>query len=459
MRTLSATIARVPPGKFGARGLSWLLSSSAGAFGVLCAGAGITYAAQLVIARAIGPEGFGIYAYVVAWVTLCAYVATLGFHTSLLRLLPAYEAQEAWPLARGVLRCAMATTLALGAAFALLIVVFADWLADGDGALVHALRIGAVAIPLIAFQLAASAGARAFGGPVVALVPERILRDGTVLVIVAGATLLGLGRPDAAYAVLAFAAGCAVALAFALTALRLLRPRALAEARAGAAFREWLGPALPLTVLLFADNVLVRSGVLVLGMIASVHEAGLFAIAFGLSLLAALPRMAIASAFAPQVSALHARADIDGLRTLSARSTLLSLIATICVAIPLLSGTPVLLGWLGHSFLEAAPIVAILMAGQVFAAAFGPQQHLLTMTGNERASAVIFLIAATFGVAAALALVPILGIHGAAFASVGSTVLLNVTLAVAIRRHLTLPPGMAIGLGRSLRRGRGDHAA
>lgn len=466
MRTLSAALAQSPDAsERPCRPLSpvvperlWLLSSSAGAFLVLCAGAGLTYCAQLVIARTIGAHGFGTYAYVVAWVTLTAYVTTLGFHTSLLRLLPAYEALGAWPLARGVLRCAILMTLVLSFLMALMIIVSARALARGDLGMFQAFRIAALAVPLIALQLVISAGARAFGGPVVALIPERILRDGIALLLVGGAGAIGTARPDATFAVVALLVGCGVALVFAMIALRLLRPSRLVWSQPETELREWFAPAIPLTILLFADNVLVRSGVLVLGIVGSVRDAGLFAIAFSMALLVALPRMAIASAFAPQVSALYARNDVGGLRGLTARSALLSLIVTILVAISLLVATPTLLRWLGPSFMTATPSVVILMSGQVFAAAFGPQQHLLTMTGHERASAAIFLGSATFSLVACFALIPILGVTGAALATVGSTVLLNAAMAWVIWRYLSLPPGVVIALSTSFSRGRQNHA-
>ncbi len=73
------------------------------ALAVLAVGAGLTCMAQLVTARIIGPDSYGVYAYVLAWVTLLGYFSTLGFHVSLLRFVPAYQAKEQWALARGVI--------------------------------------------------------------------------------------------------------------------------------------------------------------------------------------------------------------------------------------------------------------------------------------------------------------------------------------------------------------------
>src|SRR3954469_14446091 len=81
-----------------------LARASIAAFAVFVIGALLTYLAQLVTARIIGPDSYGIYAYVLAWVTLLGYFSTLGFHVSLLRFVPGYQANEEWALARGVIR-------------------------------------------------------------------------------------------------------------------------------------------------------------------------------------------------------------------------------------------------------------------------------------------------------------------------------------------------------------------
>ena len=65
--------------------------ASIAALAVFVVGAGLTCVAQLVTARIIGPDSYGVYAYVLAWVTLLGYFSTLGFHVSLLRFVPAYR--------------------------------------------------------------------------------------------------------------------------------------------------------------------------------------------------------------------------------------------------------------------------------------------------------------------------------------------------------------------------------
>ena len=49
------------------------------AFAVHVAAAGTTYCSQLLIARMVGVDSFGVYAYVTATMVVLAYIAALGF--------------------------------------------------------------------------------------------------------------------------------------------------------------------------------------------------------------------------------------------------------------------------------------------------------------------------------------------------------------------------------------------
>src|SRR5262245_49000931 len=75
---------------------------------------GLTYCSQLIIARVVGVEAFGLYTYVFSWVVVLTYVSTLGFDVALLRFVPAYETEAAWPLVRGVIQYAQRRAAAVG---------------------------------------------------------------------------------------------------------------------------------------------------------------------------------------------------------------------------------------------------------------------------------------------------------------------------------------------------------
>ena len=98
--------------------------------------------------------------------------------------------------------------------------------------------------------------------------------------------------------------------------------------------------------------------------------------------------------------------------------------------------------WFGRDFVAGAPIVIVLVLGQVFAAACGPQQHLITMTGHERAGAAIFAVCAGSCFAACVLMISSFGMIGAAWAMTGTLICWNVAMGIFIHRSLHLMPGL-----------------
>jgi O-antigen/teichoic acid export membrane protein len=421
--------------------------ASIAALAVFVVGAGLTCVAQLVTARIIGADSYGVYAYVLAWVTLLGYFSTLGFHVSLLRFVPAYQAKEEWALARGVIRYSQRGTAATAIGIVLIGVC-------GIVALHGSLRpelalsflLGIAAVPFLALHLVGAAVVRAFGGIIAALAPERIVRDGMVLLIVAAVFWGNLYRLDATLAMGATLVSSIVMLGLVRIFLRRLRPTVLDHATPTYKAADWWRPTLPLTVIMIADNLMSRSAVIALGLTGNTRDAGIFAAALSIATVTALPRMAVAAAFAPTVSALFAVADHAGLQLLSARAAWLSLLGAACAAIPLLLLAHPLLAWFGRDFVAGAPIVTILVLGQVLAAACGPQQHLITMTGNERVGAAILAACAAFSFAGCILMIDLLGMTGAAFATTLTLVGWNVAMGIFIHRGLHLRPGLVASL-------------
>ncbi len=106
---------------------------------------------------------------------------------------------------------------------------------------------------------------------------------------------------------------------------------------------------------------------------------------------------------------------------------------------------PYVLSWFGPDFPLANDALRIMVAGQVFNAAFGSVVLLLIMTGNTRYALPGLLVAAIAQAALGCALIPHHGAVGAAWASATGTVVWNLLLAVAVFVRLGVDPSV---LGR-----------
>jgi O-antigen/teichoic acid export membrane protein len=437
-----------------------LARSSVVAFGVYGAGVGLSYLCQLAIARSVSLESYGIYAYVTAWVTLLAYFAALGFDVSLLRFLPSYRTRGIWDLARGVVGYAERRCIATGMGIALVGASAVLLLNQRLGAeLSEGFAIGLATVPVLALLWVRAAVVRAFGGVLLALAPDRLLRDGLLLVLVCGAVFSGAGPIGAPY-VMASALGSAViGLAFVTWAKGKLYvvPGAASSTSASTAWRR---TALPLVAIAVAEAAINRTGVVALGWVGDTSGAGIYSLIFNVTSVVVLPRIAINTRFAPMVSEFFARSDQAGLQDLIAKGASWTLIGAICLAVPLFTLGDSILGFFGPGFQTAIWPMRILLLSQVTAASAGSQIFLMTMTGQERSAAIVVVLAALANVGLTFALVHPYGIVGAATANAITLLLWNIAMGVVISRRLGVVPSvLAVLAGRNRTAMRPDLAA
>lgn len=419
-----------------------LVSAGAVALLIYMLGYCLVFLAQLSIALHLGADSYGAYAYVIAWVTVLAYVSALGFNVSLLRFLPVYAANRAWGLLAGLLRFAEQHVAGSGIALAVLGIAIVAWSSESLAAELPATFLfGLPIVPLFALLIVRCAAIRALGGVAASLAPNRVVREGFVLIVVLGAHLLG-GPRVAAFVMLVTLMGTLLALAVATRLLQRLLPDEARAATRQFATETWWPATLPLLVVTGVEALFDKTGTLVLGLAGQSHEAGLFALAFNLALLVIVPRTAVETVFAPTIARLHAEGNQTEVRRVMIKASLLSFGGAVCVAGSLVVAAEFILARFGQEFVAAKLPLFVLLAGQVFAAASGSQLLVLSMTGNERRAAHILLVCASANVVLCAVLVWQMAAVGAAIATAMTIIAWNVLMAREIRHRLGLWPAL-----------------
>jgi O-antigen/teichoic acid export membrane protein len=282
---------------------------------------------------------------------------------------PACQAERAWGLLRGVLRfaeCAAAVTGSVIAAVGILAVLFTAGRIWSEPE--RAFLLGFLLVPVLALLWIRSAVVRAFGGVASALLPDKVMRDGTLLVLVALAGY-GLGWSiDASWPIGVTLVGSFIGLGLASLAVRRLRPPGLENAVPKYAARGWPLIALPILAIGAAEALLNRTGVLLLGSAGHTADAGIYGLAFNIAFLAALPRTAVNTLFAPTISHLFARKDRAALQSLIAISASWTLVGAAGIALVLAVLAGPLLNWFGPGYAAGVPALRILLVGQALAA-------------------------------------------------------------------------------------------
>jgi hypothetical protein len=161
---------------------------------------------------------------------------------------------------------------------------------------------GFALVPILALVRIRCSAVRAFGGVVLALVPDRVVRDGTLIGLLAVASL-GMGwTVNAPFVMVATLISSALGLICAGMAMRHRRPRAIDNILPTYDAAAWRRAALPLVILGATECLLNRTGVILLGWIDYTKDAGIYSLAFNIALVVTLPRIAMNTLFAPTMS-------------------------------------------------------------------------------------------------------------------------------------------------------------
>jgi O-antigen/teichoic acid export membrane protein len=413
------------------------------AFAVYLASVGLTYLSQLLIARIVGIDTYGIYAYVFAWMAVLGYFSTLGFDVSLLRFVPAYEAEQAWNLVRGVIQYSQRSAAVVGGLVVLVGISIMLLRAQSMSAeLENTFLVGFVLVPIWALLWIRCSVVRAFGGVVWAVAPDRLVRDGMLIGLVALGAIWLRWHINAPQLMLATLVSSGVGLGLVSLAMRRLRPRCAADATPAYAAAMWRGVALPLVLIGATEALMNRTGVLLLGWLGDTNGAGVYSLVFNNAFGVALPRTAVNTLFAPTISSLFARNDWITLQVLVARAAAWTLSAGGPIALVLAILAEPLLAWFGPGFDDGVPALRILLLGQVIVSSAGSQLYVMTMTGCERSAVKLLVASAGANMVGCVVLINLLGLTGAAISTTATLIAWNLAMAVFIWRRLHLLPGL-----------------
>ena len=122
-----------------------------------------TFATAVLLARLLGTEGYGTYAYAISWITLLGVFAKAGIDQVMVRNIAVYHQAGDWAHIRGMLRFGLGLVSAAGLLCALAAAALA-WLLHADApAMRNALLVACVLLPLQSFTVpfgAAQSGLR-----------------------------------------------------------------------------------------------------------------------------------------------------------------------------------------------------------------------------------------------------------------------------------------------------------
>lgn len=419
-------------------------------FAMQVAGVVVSYALQIVLARSLGPRGFGAYSYVLAWTGPLALLAGLGLPTVALRFLPVYrDAHDRGRLA-GLVRAS--ERIALGTSFGVAVA------GSVPAALLLAhplpLLVGLWTLPLavqlrIQSELARSAG-RFRVAFVLPLVQQMTMLGAAVAAVHVHASAL-----TPAGALLLPAVGAAIVLPWQRLGLRrglrpdLDPPVPAAEVRYET--RTWISAGIAFLAVDASYTVLNQADALLIGAIGGGRQLALFSAASATASFATFAMIAVGASTLPSFSRHWQTGDRHALNELAQRAVRWAFWPQLAITVVLVLVAGPLLRLFGHGFGAARLPLIFIFAGQLANTATGYIGSLMNMTDNQRRTARSIWVAALLNVAFVTTGIHVAGVSGAAAGTALSSVVWNLWLYRLVRRHVGIYPSIVdAALGRTV---------
>ena len=430
-------------------GRRMLFRSGMGSFALRAVNALAAASLTILMARGLGPSGYGVYTYALALVMLLNVPTQGGLPILVVRETAAALAHMQIDRVYRLWRWATAITLGLALTVAL-VGITVGWLfrAHLEPVAWNSFLLALLLVPLIVLGNLCGAALRGVHRVLLGQWPEYLLRPALLLLAIlayrgfAGDTM----RADVAVGLHTLAA--AVALMISAPLLWRARPQRGRPVAASAddTPSTWLSSMIPLTLLSAMQMILQYTDLVMLGFFRSSETVGLYRVAAQASLCVSFGLLAVNLIVAPQFARDHAKGDMARLQQVTTLSARLVLLLTLPVTLVfLMVAEPIVTFVFGAAYGGSGTALGILAIGQLCNAAFGSVVLLLNMTGHERDTVRGLSIGVVVNALLNLALIPLFGINGAAAATALTLLIWNVLLWRAVRRRLGIA-STALGL-------------
>jgi O-antigen/teichoic acid export membrane protein len=407
---------------------------------------GSAFAAALVASRNLTAADFGVYAYVITFLTAINLVGGLGLEQLALIHLGRARAEHnaavldevlSWIGRRSIFVLPVASLVfavpihaVLGRSPALLIVV-------ATGISLTTIVISASILRGLDKPLASSIVQETGRGPVF-LFGAIVLCIGGGLPEVWTATLLCAGT---------FAAGAVVA---AIHATRQVRSECVVLSSSIPVNENCAATAgqLQFLLILLATNAFLWASPVILKHSAAISEVGLFNVAMQFPALISFLSTSLEMMYVPKIAAYWHAGRLEEIRPLIRTGSRLTLTAGLpIIAILVAFGAP-LLSLYGKVYAEAAPAMLVIVAAQAISVFCGPCGYLVLLTGRESLNLAGMAAGATTGVLSLSVLAGAYGHVGAAVAFLLATAVSNIFFAWYSIRRLNINPTITAAFER-----------
>jgi O-antigen/teichoic acid export membrane protein len=416
---------------------SYLVQGSVGALIVRVLSIGLSFIISIILARLLGVEGYGIYAYVFAWVLLLAMLSVMGLDKLLVRDVSKYNTKMEWGKMIGIIHRSNQAVLIISCVIALF-AALTGWLisSPNNSTTLHAFWIALFLLPIISLTKIQQSILQGLQNIVTGLVPETFIQPILFIFFIVGIYFILNGTLSVHGAIASFVFAYAVTLAVLVFFLKKTLPKDTQNTVPIYETHFWIRSAYPLLLLDSMAAINARTDIIMIGVFKGTEMAGVYNIASRSSELVTFVLISVNMVLAPAIASLYATGEIRRLQHFITSTARAVLLLSLPIALFLIFAGKFFLSFFGQEFIRGYTGLCILTSGQLISVAMGSVGLLLVMTGHERKAAIGVGASAGLNIFLNAILIPRWGIEGASTATAISIILWNILLARWVYREL-----------------------
>jgi len=404
----------------------------------------ISYTLHLILARNAGVSEYGVYAYLYSWVSVCALLGVFGFDLAQKKYVPTYFESCDWPRLRGLLFVSIVIPIVISIVLSAgLSYVFRDVLAVTES--LRSVSLYAVAlVPLVVWVRILQSQLVAFKRPVLAQVPEGIVQQGLMVILMACGSFYALFHVTAKNIFISLIGLTAVVgLLATIYVFKKVYPAELNGRHSSLShYKMWLSVAIPSAGMSVTALLLKQTDTLMLGAMQGTRESGIYVVASKVAALVSVPLTVANIIIVPYISSYYYSEDRYRLQKYLTRSMRISGAVAVCAGlfVWVLGGS--VLRLFGDEFAAGLPALKILVLGNIADVLVGSVGFILMVTGHQWYAFKVLFLMVLLNVLLNYLLIEKLGMHGAALSTAFVTVMWNLILLFAVYTKVNVNPAI-----------------
>lgn len=383
-----------------------------------------------IVARYLGPKGYGVFSFSIATVSLLAVTLSGGWLSAITRFVAQYRELCKWELLRGVLARAHQITLFPCLLASFVLVVLSTFYIDSMNREIQvSLYFSAFVLPISALLTLRRMIFQGFH-----FIAESIMPEDIIVPIFGIAFIWFLSIHSTGDFLALYVAISAFALLLSSILLRTRIPSEAYRAKKKYATNQWVLTALPMLVSGICQIILNRTDVLLIGSIVGMNDAGLYSGASRIALCNVLLLNAVDISAAPLMASAYHSGRFSEFKKILKTGIIWSALGALPLFCIMMFFPTSLLRIFGPEFTQGSNLLKILAFGQYVNALTGPVGKALLMTNGERQFALSTGIAAILNFLGNIIAIPIWGATGAAVVTALTVILMNASQYIFVYR-------------------------